>query len=236
MTRAWTRSCAACFVRKGLIFLMLGSANLQDWKVFAMCSLKVSWSSKITPRFLTELDGVIVDGPNWIVKSCCRVGVAGKTRSSLPGWAVGDVLSSMPRCLPSSLRSGSYRWIIWSKWEIELCVISVEMVGETMCLYDGTQWCSVCGEEEGSKNWSLRNPSDQLMCFGYLPSPGHPERPTSTIGFKPAKWSPSDVQWWEGGQEDLMIDSVKSGRQIQQNEDWWYGISFCNSQGFSDWE
>ncbi len=24
---------------------------------------------------------------------------------SLPGWAVGDVLSSMPRCLPSSLRS-----------------------------------------------------------------------------------------------------------------------------------
>ncbi len=26
-----------------------------------MCSLKVSWSSKITPRFLTEADGVIVD-------------------------------------------------------------------------------------------------------------------------------------------------------------------------------
>ncbi len=23
-----------------------------------MCSLKVSWSSKITPRFLTEVDGV----------------------------------------------------------------------------------------------------------------------------------------------------------------------------------
>ncbi len=27
--------------------------------------------------------GVIVDEPNWIVKSCCRVGVAGKTRSSV---------------------------------------------------------------------------------------------------------------------------------------------------------
>ncbi len=99
-----------------------------------------------------------------------------------------------------------------------------------MCLYDGSQWCSVCGEEEGSKNRSLGNPSDQLMCFGYLPSPGHPERPTSEIGFKPAKWNPSDVQWCEGGQEDLMIDSVKSGRQIQQNEDWWFGIGFCNSQ------
>ncbi len=83
MTRAWTRSCAACCVRKGLIFLMLWSANLQDRAVFAMCSLKVSWSSKITPRFLTEVDGVIVDEPNWIVKSCCRVGVAGKTRSSV---------------------------------------------------------------------------------------------------------------------------------------------------------
>ncbi len=124
----------------------------------------------------------------------------------------------------------SYRWIIWSKWEIELCVISVEMVGEAMCLYDGTQWCSVCGEEEGSKNRFLRKPSDQLMCFGYLPSPGHLERPTSEIGFKPAKWNPSDVQWWEGGQEDLMIDSVQSSRQIQQNEDWWFGIGFCNSQ------
>ncbi len=93
-----------------------------------------------------------------------------------------------------------------------------------------TQWCCVCGEEEGCKNRSLGNPSDQLMSFGYLPSPGHPERPTSEIGFKPAKWNPSDVQWWEGGQEDLMIDSVKSGRQIQQNEDWLFGIGFCNSR------
>ncbi len=70
-----------------------------------------------------------------------------------------------------------------------------------MCLYDGSQWCSVCGEEEGSKNRSLGNPSDQFMCFGYLPSPGHPERLTSEIGFKPAKWNPSDERvdrriWW----------------------------------------
>ncbi len=129
----------------------------------------------------------------------------------------------------------SYRWINRLKWEIQLSVISIAMVGETMCLYDGTQWCSVC-EEEGSKNWPLRNPSDRPKRVWYLPSPGHLERPTSEIGFKPVKWNPSDIQWWEGGQEDLMIDSVKSGRWIQQNEDWWYGISFCNSQGFSDWE
>ncbi len=57
----------------------------------------------------------------------------------------------------------SYRWDIWSKWEIELFVISIARVGDTMCLYDGTQWCSVCEEEEGSKNQSLRNPSDQFV-------------------------------------------------------------------------
>uniref|UniRef100_A0A671RQF5 G protein-coupled receptor kinase n=1 Tax=Sinocyclocheilus anshuiensis TaxID=1608454 RepID=A0A671RQF5_9TELE len=28
---------------------------------------------------------------------------------------------------------------------------------------------------------------NELMCFGYLPSPSHPERPTSEIGFKPVK-------------------------------------------------
>ncbi len=78
-----TRGCAACCVRKGLIFLMLWSANLQDRAVFAMCSLKVSWSSKITPRCLTELDGVIVEELSWMVISCCRAGVAGKTRSSV---------------------------------------------------------------------------------------------------------------------------------------------------------
>ncbi len=53
---------------------MLCNANLQDRAVFTMWSLKVSWSSNITPRFLTELDGVIVDESIWMVKSCCRVG------------------------------------------------------------------------------------------------------------------------------------------------------------------
>ncbi len=62
---------------------MLCNATLKDRAVFAMWSLKVSWSSKITPRFLAELDRVIVDEPNWMVTLCCRVIVAGKTRSSV---------------------------------------------------------------------------------------------------------------------------------------------------------
>ncbi len=168
MTRAWTRSCAACSVRKALIFLMLCNAKLQDWAVFAMWYLKVSCSSMITPRFLTELDGVIVE-ENLAGWGNYAVEWQGRQEAQfLPGWAVGDVLSSMPRCPPGSLRS---------------------------------------------KKWPQRNPSDQLMCFGYLPSLGHLERPTSEIGFKPAKWNPCDVQWWEGGQEDLIwIDIVVSSR------------------------
>ncbi len=62
---------------------MLCNANRQGRAVFAMWSLKVSWSSKIIPGFLTELDEVIVEEPSWMVKSCCRVGVAGKTRCSV---------------------------------------------------------------------------------------------------------------------------------------------------------
>ncbi len=117
---------------------------------------------------------------------------------SLPGWAVCDVLSSMLRCLSGSLGSVQLP-LNHLEWEIELCVISVEMVGETMDLYDGTQWCSVNGEEEGSNNWALRYSSEQLMCFGNLPSPGHLEGPASEVGFKPAKWNPCYAQWWECG-------------------------------------
>ncbi len=65
---------------------MLCNANLQDRAVFAMWSLKFSWSSKITPRFLTELDGVIVEEPSWMVKSCCRLEWQGRQEAqSLPG-------------------------------------------------------------------------------------------------------------------------------------------------------
>ncbi len=123
---------------------------------------------------------------------------------SLPSWAVGDVLSSMPRCLPSSLRSVQLPLDHLVKWEIELCVISVEMVGEAMCLYDGTQWCSVCGEEEGSKNRAMVNPSDQLMSFGYLPSPGHlKDRPWDRIQTSEveSQWCPV-MRGWTGGSYD----------------------------------
>ncbi len=67
------------------MFLMLCSANLQDRAVIAMCSLKISWSSKNTPRFLTKLMVVIVEEPSWMVKSCCRLELQGRQEAqSLP--------------------------------------------------------------------------------------------------------------------------------------------------------
>jgi len=45
---------------RALIFLMLYIANLHDYAVVPMWSLKVSWSSKMTTRFLAELYGIIV--------------------------------------------------------------------------------------------------------------------------------------------------------------------------------
>ncbi len=76
----------------------------------------------------------------------------GQEAQSLPGWAVGDDRPCRD-VRQAAWDPCSYLWIIWwLKREIELCVISVAMVGEAMCQYDGTQWCSVCGEEEGSKN------------------------------------------------------------------------------------
>ncbi len=82
----------------------------------------------------------------WIVKSCCRVGVAGKTRSS--------VFARL-----------SCRWCTFIHAEMfsRQPVIRAATVGPS-------GWNMLNGEENGSKNWSLRNPSDQFMCFGYLPS------------------------------------------------------------------
>ncbi len=196
MTRAGTRSCVACGVRKGLIFLMLCNANRQDRAVFIMWSLKVSWSSKITPRFLTELDGVIVEVSNWMMKLCCRVGEA----QLLPGWAVGDILSFTPRCPARHLCS--YRWIIWSKWEIELCVISIAMVWETIW-WDPVMQCM--WRRGGVQEPIPGNPSDQADVLWIPPLP---RPPWKTDHWDRIQTSEVESQWcpvmrgWTGGSDD----------------------------------
>ncbi len=73
-----------------------------------------------------------------------------------------------------------------------------------------TQWCSVCGEEEGSKNRSLGNPSDQLMRFGYPP----PTPPWKTNQWERIQTSEVESQWcpvmggWTGGSDDWHFEGT----------------------------
>src|SRR4029434_10389516 len=56
-TKVCTSSWVAYWVRYGLILRMLNSAKRQDLETEAMWSVKVSWSSIMTPRFRAVLDG-----------------------------------------------------------------------------------------------------------------------------------------------------------------------------------
>ncbi len=200
MTRAWTRSCAACCVRKGLIFLVLCRSS-------SFCN--VLFESELVienyPKICDWAEGYCW----WIylmVKSCCRVGVrmAGRQEAqSLPGWAVDGVLSSMPRCPPGSLRS------------VQLLLDHlVEMRDRAVChqrrngrryhvLVWWDQWCSVCGEEEGSKNRSLRNPSDWPVDVLWIPP--LPRPPWKNNQWDRIQTSEVESQWcpvmrgWSGG-------------------------------------
>ncbi len=150
----------------------------------------------------------------------------------------------MPRCLPGSLRSvqilldhlvemraravchqhsngrSTYKHMSYTAHVIQ---------AHTMCLYDGTQWCSVCGEEEGSNNWSLRYPSDQLMCSGFLPSPGHLEGSASEIGFKPAKWNPCDAQWCAREWLESKLSAGQFASALSLFNRWQNSPLFCNN-------
>ncbi len=92
------------------------SANLQDRAVFA-CALEGQLVIKDYTKISDRSDGVIIDVPNWIEKSCCRVGVAGTTRSSVFArlscrWCsfIHAEMSARAAWDPCS-----YRWIICCK-------------------------------------------------------------------------------------------------------------------------
>ncbi len=120
------------------------SSYLYNW------SLKVSWSSII----------ILMNLAGWWNHAVHAEWQGRREAQPLPGWAAGDVPSSMPRCSPGSLRL------------IQLlldCLDCLEMKDRAVChqhskgkrnhvLVWWSQWCSVYGEEEGSKNWSLKNP------------------------------------------------------------------------------
>ncbi len=63
--------------------VMLYKANLQDRAIVAIWSVKLSWSSITTPRFLAVLKGVLVDEPSYIEKLWWSDGLAETASSSV---------------------------------------------------------------------------------------------------------------------------------------------------------
>src|SRR4029434_3706259 len=95
-TKVCTSSWVAYWVRYGLILRMLNSAKRQDLETEAMWSVKVSWSSIMTPRFLGVLDGTRDKESIWMLLLWWMTCLPGKTISSvLPGSAEGGDFSSM---------------------------------------------------------------------------------------------------------------------------------------------
>lgn len=74
------------------------------------------------------------------------------------------------------------------------------------------------GEEERSKNWSLRNPV--TSCFGFLlplQFPGHLERTPCKVRIKPVKWSSCDIQWWVDKRLSKAADSLAEWKLMSWN-------------------
>ncbi len=123
---------------------------------------------------------------------------------SLPGWAVDGALSSMPRCPPGSLRSVQLPLDHLVEMRDRAVCHQHEMVGEAMCLYDGSQWCSVCGEEEGSKTDPWGTPVTNLCALDTSP----PQATLKTDQWDRIQTSEVESQWypvmrgWTGGSDD----------------------------------
>ncbi len=148
---------------------------------------------------------IIFDEPSRMMKSCCRVGVAGKMRSSIFARLNSRWLFLRPcwDVCQAAWDASSYYWIVWLKWMPELCVINSRIWLENPC-------ACIIGPSDVVymvKNWYLRKPCVQLIFFGYLSSPGNHERSTCEIGFKPVERRSSD-----GRQDNLLIPSINSGR------------------------
>ncbi len=110
----------------------------------------------------------------------------------------------MLRYLPSSLRSVQLPLDhLVEKRDRAVC--HQHWNGEAMCLYDGTQWCSVCGEEEGSKNWLV-----DVIWIPPLPRP-----PWKTNQWDRIQTSEVESQWypvirgWTGGSDDWQCQKRK---------------------------
>ena len=152
-----------------------------------MFSEKDSLLSITTPRFLALGDEVTVASPSEMEKSEKGEVRAGKKISSaLPGLSFRWWLSIQ---LWMSLRQAEIRLetcVFWrGKGEKELGIVRIAVVRHAMHGNDSTKRPSVQREEEGTKDWALRDSSNKGTRGWCITSPGNLRGATREVGLDP---------------------------------------------------
>ena len=182
-----------------------------------MCLLSDMVESKITPRFLAVLDGDILLFPTvtpW----------GSSTELVLLGWnKISSVLSSFSisiLCRIHSLMSATplrspnvhclWRVVVTTQPYVELCIISIQMVRQTVTSDDTSQRNSVDWKQEGSQYRALRDPTCQWSVFRLLSWYANSLTPVSQIAHYPPKTLPCNADLvLECVTQDAVVDSVK---------------------------
>ncbi len=104
----------------------------------------------------------------------------------------------------------SYRWIIWLKREIELCVIGVAMVGEAMCPSDVVY----VEKRRGPRTDPWGTPVTSWCAL----DTSHPRPPWRTYRWDRIQTSEVESQWcpamrgWTGGSDDWQCQKQQKDR------------------------
>src|SRR4029434_1268995 len=121
LTRVCTSSWVAYWVRYGLILRMLNSAKRHDLETDAMWSVKVSWSSIMTQRFLAVFERTRDKESILILMLWWRTCFAGKTISS--------VFARFSETVRDPRRD---RGVLRRERQKQVSIIVITVVGKTM--------------------------------------------------------------------------------------------------------
>ena len=191
---------------------MLYSRNLQDRDISATCSLKSSWSSRTTPRFLAEREAVTCTGDGVKVLEVGRF-LWGMESSSVllrvelqvitghPWW---DVSQAGRYFLVNLCGRGRER-------QEKLSIISITVIGKTMWFNYWAKKISVEGKLQRSQYRALWDSCEQGMWSRDGPPPGN------LVGCNPREGSPRKAHLNQGGNQELVVDHVKCCRQVNSD-------------------
>jgi len=116
--KGWTKSCVARSNRKGLIIQMFSKANLQVRAILPMLSVKCSWLSITTVRFLAVLKWIMYDEPSCMEKLWESVGLAEIRSSSVfsrISWRWWSFIQSQMFVRQADMREAAIGSSVWNE-------------------------------------------------------------------------------------------------------------------------